>query len=651
MHGDPRAYILLFLPLLAALGAGTIGLRRRGLAAGLALVAVWTSFALVAWMFLEILTGHPPATGSFDWILLGEGTPEVLRIPFGVQIDPLSILMGLVVTGVGGLIFVYSLGYMHDDPSFSRYFTYLAVFIFSMLGIVFSTNFLQIFVFWELVGLASYLLIGFWYQKPSAADAGKKAFLVNRVGDFGFLLGILIVFFAQDPANGPRTLEFDGLAQRLALGEMDATTLALAGACIFCGVLGKSAQFPLHVWLPDAMEGPTPVSALIHAATMVAAGVYLLCRAFFLFEGSPVAMDLIAAAGGVTALMAATVALVQRDIKRVLAYSTLSQLGYMVLAIGLGGTIAGMFHLTTHAFFKALLFLGSGSVIHAVHTQDMHGMGGLRRFLPVTTWTFAIGLLALSGIPPFAGFFSKDEILAVAHDHNTILYGVAVFSAFLTAVYSTRLWIYTFTGSPRGHGQPHESPRVMTIPLVVLAVFSCLAGFLGWPGLEHGLSHFLHPETAEGAEETFHLSIMLGSTVVAVLGIVTGWRLFRAGPQADDALRARFPRTWMLLEKKYYFDEAYGFLVDRVQGGISAFAALFERLVIIGTAVNGTVRATLQGGVGVGRLQSGLVRRYALLFLTGVLLILAWLTVPAPAASPRTASSPPIGVSLPEEHP
>src|SRR5688572_3133345 len=408
---------------------------------------------------------------AWNWMNIVGPAADGLKIDIGFQIDQLSLIMLLVVTGVGGLIHIYSYGYMHDDSGFSRFFACLSLFTFSMLGIVLANNFVMMFIFWELVGVSSYLLIGFWYERPSAADAAKKAFITNRLGDFGFLLGIIMVWALLG------TVRFDELQARLgaAPGALGAWATA-AGLLIFCGAVGKSAQFPLHVWLPDAKEGPTPVSALIHAATMVAAGVYMLCRVAFLF--SVTALDVIAWVGGFTALLAAVIAVQQNDIKRILAYSTLSQLGYMVLAVAVSPA-AAMFHLVTHAFFKALLFLGAGSVIYALHhEQNIWKMGGLKKTMPITYWTFFIGTLALCGVPPFSGFFSKDEILAAAAHHSVALFIVTVLVAVLTTFYMFRLFFVAFGGTARS-GHAHESPKVMTWPLILLAIPSLLAGVWG----------------------------------------------------------------------------------------------------------------------------------------------------------------------------
>ncbi|MED5454531.1 MAG: NADH-quinone oxidoreductase subunit L, partial [Verrucomicrobiota bacterium] len=457
------AWLILLFPLISAVLIGIGAFRSKSVSAGFSISAVLGSFLLTVSMIANDVTLN---TGV-NWLSI-----QGLNIDIGLQIDKLSKLMLCVVTGVGGLIHIFSLGYMKGDRDFSRYFAFLSLFIFSMLGIVMADNFVMMFIFWELVGVSSYLLIGFWFEKPSAADAAKKAFLTNRVGDFGFLIGILMVWMVF------KTVSFNELQNDLSK-EDSVMLCGLAGFLIFCGAMGKSAQAPLHVWLPDAMEGPTPVSALIHAATMVAAGVYMLCRVFFLIEGTW-AMGVIAWIGGVTALMAALMAVQQDDIKRILAYSTLSQLGYMIMVVGLGGshdehyiitgvagTDAAMFHLTTHAFFKAMLFLGAGSVIYACHhEQDIWKMGGLRHRMPKTYWTFLIGTLALCGVPLLSGFFSKEAILVVAYKESTPLFLIAVIVAVLTTFYMTRLFIVAFNGDARSDysRDAKESPAVMTVP-------------------------------------------------------------------------------------------------------------------------------------------------------------------------------------------
>jgi NADH-quinone oxidoreductase subunit L len=471
MNTEMFPWLILFLPLVATAVITLFTLRNKTVSSLISIGAVVAGFILTV-LFIAAKGLHPAVSEvSINWLSIGG-----LNVDFGLKLDALSLMMLLIVTGVGGLIHIYSYGYMHEDRSMARFFAFLSLFTFSMLGIVLANNFIQMFIFWELVGVSSYLLIGFWFEKPSAADAAKKAFITNRLGDFGFMLGILVVW---------------GLLGSLNFGELETTLKAnpallggyatVAGLLIFCGAVGKSAQFPLHVWLADAMEGPTPVSALIHAATMVAAGVYMLCRIFFLLDAG--ALQVIAYIGGFTALLAALIAVQQNDIKRILAYSTLSQLGYMVMAVGLAGETPAMFHLTTHAFFKALLFLGAGSVIHSLHDeQDIWKMGGLKNKMPITFWTFLIGTLALSGVPPFSGFYSKDSILGQALDQkNYLLFAVGAGVAGLTTFYMFRLFFVAFLGQPRTDKakHAHESPAVMSWPLLILAVFATAGGIIG----------------------------------------------------------------------------------------------------------------------------------------------------------------------------
>jgi len=436
MNLEALPWLILFLPLLAAGIITLFTLHHQAVSATLSIGAICAGFVLT--LALIKFGGWDAREVSVHWLAVGG-----FNVNFGLKLDALSLMMLLIVTGVGSVIHIFAYGYMRGDSGFSRFFACMSLFTFSMLGIVLATDFLQLFIAWELVGLSSYLLIGFWFEKPSAADAAKKAFITNRLGDFGFILGILTLWFWCSSLN------FTDISHGLVDWKGPHWFLTGAGLLIFCGAVGKSAQFPLHVWLPDAMEGPTPVSALIHAATMVAAGVYMLCRVFFIF--TPEALTVIAWIGGFTALLAALIAVQQNDIKRILAYSTLSQLGYMVMAVGLGGPTPAMFHLTTHAFFKALLFLGAGSVIIALHhEQDIWKMGGLRKKMPVTFWTFLVATLALCGVPPFSGFYSKDAILAQAlHAHNYALFAIAAFVAVLTTFYMFRLFFVAFLGEPK----------------------------------------------------------------------------------------------------------------------------------------------------------------------------------------------------------
>ena len=473
------------------------------------------------------------------------------RLELGTLLDPLTAMMLIVVTTVSLMVQIYSLGYMHGDPRFSRYYAYLSLFTFSMLGLVVANNYFEIFIFWELVGLTSYLLIGFWFEKKSASDAGKKAFITTKVGDLGFLLGLLVMGMYLGTFN---YAEVFGLVES---GAISGGLLTLMAIGIFCGAVGKSAQFPLHVWLPDAMEGPTPVSALIHAATMVAAGVFLVARCMTVFIATPDGAMTVAWIGLITSFMAASIALVQNDIKRVLAYSTLSQLGYMIMALGLGSFTAGTFHLMTHAFFKALLFLGAGSVIHAVHTNDIQEMGGLSSKMKTTAMTFIIASLSISGIFPLSGFWSKDEIIASAHSHPFFMV-IALLVAFMTAFYMFRLCFLTFFGTPRNqekYDHAHESPKSMTMPLVFLAVLSVCAGWVGIPWLKHGYSSVIYHGHPHHVEPDFIL--MLVSTVVAVSGIGLAYLMYYKKSISAEAMGQRFKPIYTLLYNKYYIDEIY----------------------------------------------------------------------------------------------
>jgi NADH-quinone oxidoreductase subunit L len=571
---------------------------------------------------------------AFPWILSGK-----FQIDIGFLLDPLSSIMILVVCGVGFFIHVYSTGYMAEDKGYARYFSYLNLFTFFMLMLVLSNNFLLLYLGWEGVGLCSYLLIGFWYEKKSASDAGKKAFIVNRIGDFGFALAVMLIFwtfgslnFAQVFENAPHVLALGG-------GLVTAMTLLL-----FMGATGKSAQIPLYVWLPDAMEGPTPVSALIHAATMVTAGVYMVARCHALFLLAPVTMAVVAVIGAATAIYAASIGLVQNDIKRVLAYSTISQLGYMFLACGVGAFTAGIFHLMTHAFFKALLFLSAGSVMHALAGElNMQKMGGLKRYLPVTFLCFLAGTLAISGIPLFSGFFSKDEILwkAFSSTHGHILlWVVGVITAGLTAFYMFRLFFMTFMGKSRMDSEVeahvHESPKPMTIPLMVLAVLSVIGGYVGIPHVLGGSNRidgflssvFAHGES--GAHEVAHHSasteylLMAISVVVVLIAILVAYRFYVRDLRIPKRLAEKYKSAYRVLLNKYYVDELYAkVIVNPLMNLALLLWKQFDVLVIDGAA-NGI--ASLVKGVGsvIRRTQTGYLRNYALSLIFGATLILVY---------------------------
>jgi NADH-quinone oxidoreductase subunit L len=653
--------MLLLIPLLPLVGFllnASLGRRVSKAAAGsIACGSILAAFALSVaevWQLLAL----PPASRAieqsvFSWIASGD-----FRVSFALRLDPLSALMILVVTGIGSLIHVYSTAYMHDetDSEYARYFSYLNLFAAFMLVLVLGSNFLVMFVGWEGVGLCSYLLIGFWFQKKSASDAGKKAFIVNRIGDFGFILGVLLAFVRFG------SLDFQEIARSLApLGpETMFGTLSLITLLLFVGAAGKSAQIPLYVWLPDAMEGPTPVSALIHAATMVTAGVYMIGRNAVLFGHAPETLAVVAVVGVATALFAGTIGLVQNDIKRVLAYSTVSQLGYMFLAMGVGAYAAGIFHLYTHAFFKALLFLGSGAVIHALAgEQDLRRMGGLRKELPVTYWTFVIGALAITGVPGLAGFFSKDEILYRTYSGgHTLLWAVGLLTSLLTAIYMFRLVYLAFHGQNQGapsahgaHGAPgasgahgahlHDAPPAMALALVLLAVGSVFAGYVGVPhafGGSNRLEQFLEPSFTAGGEpqaadheesaaatESLERGLAGVSIVVALAGIGLATYFFLKNTRAADSVSSRFSGLHRLLEHKYYVDEIYDAAVVRPIRIVSE-DGLWKGvdMRVIDGSVNGVGAVVDTSGEVLRRAQTGSVRVYAASLFLGVVLILGY---------------------------
>ncbi|MCX6830296.1 MAG: NADH-quinone oxidoreductase subunit L [candidate division Zixibacteria bacterium] len=577
------AYFIPFYPLLASLLIIFFTRWNEKLSSYLSIGMVLTGFVHAIFVMAAMLSrGGLPLEKIIPFV-----SHPSLTLELGMYIDSLTAVMLLVVTIVSGCVQIYSIGYMHGDPRYSRYFAYLSLFTFSMLGLVIANNFFMIFIFWELVGLTSYLLIGFWFEKKSASDAGKKAFITTRVGDLGFIVGILIL------ASYAGTLNYQQVFEKVSSGALAPGMITLAGIFIFCGAVGKSAQFPLHVWLPDAMEGPTPVSALIHAATMVAAGVYLVARAMSLFVGSAEASMVVAIIGVITSLMAATIALVQNDIKRVLAYSTVSQLGYMIMALGLygvdfahghhsAGFTAGTFHLMTHAFFKALLFLGAGSVIHAVHTNDIQEMGGLSRKMKITSITFFIASLSIAGIFPLSGFWSKDEIVATTQGHPIFMV-LTLLIAFMTAFYMFRLCFLTFTGRPRNeekYHHAHESPRSMTWPLMFLAFLAIFAGWVGLPWLSHGFSSFVFHEEVHHAGPQYLL--MLISTIVAVSGIGLAYLIYYRKQISADALAERFKPIYTTLYNKYYIDEIYDAVIIKPLLGLTNVLWWFDANIIDG---------------------------------------------------------------------
>src|SRR3989338_734478 len=495
---------------------------------------------------------------------------------------------------------------MRGEQGFSRFFACMSLFIFSMLGIVLSNNFIQIFIFWELVGLSSYLLIGYYFEKTSASDAAKKAFLVNRVGDFGFILGIFVIFQATG------TFNFIEINHALEKGAIPDSTIYIAALLIFCGTVGKSAQFPLHVWLTDAMEGPTPVSALIHAATMVAAGVYLLARMFSLFLLSPVALEIIAYIGGFTALFAATQAIVQKDIKRVLAYSTLSKLGYMVMAIGLGSAAVGMYHLTTHAFFKALLFLGAGSIIHATEKQNIFEMGGVIKKMPFTSAAFLIGTFALIGFWPSSGFFSKDKILALAFSENRLLFISSAITVFLTALYMGRAISLMFFGASKIRKKLHEPSQKILMPLLILSILSLSGGFFGF-------ERFLHDPNHHEMSGPNSLVIQL-ATVLGLAGVFSGFFFYRIGEKNRKSLLQPFSWAYEILMRKYFMDDLYDFLIRYIQQPFAKLLDWFERTIIVEGAVNHAASFTALTGRYFKKLQTGRIQTYLSVFFSGVVI-------------------------------
>ena len=621
-----HAILVLVLPLVSAVLIALFLRRQGGLAAA---VSTFTA-AAIAGIAVILALHNERFEESFVWLSLGNFTLSI-----GVKYDDLAALMLCIVGVVGLCIHVFSLGYMRDDAAKARYFGGLSIFMFSMIGIVLADNLFMMFIFWELVGFSSWLLIGHWHEKASASEAAKKAFITNRVGDFGFLIGIIWCYWANHTVN----------LSELGHGHVFSTGIALL---LFCGAVGKSAQLPLQVWLPDAMEGPTPVSALIHAATMVAAGVYMLCRINVLMV--PDALTVIMWTGAATALYAACCAIVQSDIKKVLAYSTLSQLGYMVAAFGLGssesqavlphpqllGTVNGegvfshalmnlgvgaaMFHLTTHAFFKALLFLGAGSVIHGCHhEQDIFKMGGLRTRMPLTFWTFTIGVAAIIGLPGLAGFFSKDAILYLAFANNKAVFAVLAFTAILTALYMTRLWRITFFGEPRSESaaHAHEGGWTLTVPLVVLAVLAAIGGYVAfYPKVFTGVFELI-PE-AHGAD---HTTILITSLVVLILG--AGAALLFYKPAATDALEVRSPGLFRLLASKLWFDEIYQWYIDKVQQRFALLLNFLERIFLAGLIIRGSAGLVGLFGLGARALHVGKLNVYLYWFLGGVAVL--WL--------------------------
>jgi NADH-quinone oxidoreductase subunit L len=656
------------LPLAAFLLNVAFFRNNRPIAAGLSISAVAGSFLLSFWAFLGLDPEAGPKVIEFTWLSVTSTVFGNFSISVGVLIDALVILMLFVVTLVALMVNIYSWGYMSEDKSLPKFFSFLSLFTFSMLGLVVSPNLFQMYIFWELVGLCSYLLIGYYYTTNAAASAGKKAFIVNRIGDFGMFVGILLLTCYLGG------VDFIFLKENIAAWPLlapDWLPLGVVALLLFCGAVGKSAQFPLHVWLPDAMEGPTPVSALIHAATMVAAGVYLVARTFFVFDAALLssvdAIQVVGLIGAVTALMAATIACVQFDIKRVLAYSTLSQLGYMMMAFGAGaaGVGAGMFHLYTHAFFKALLFLGAGAVIHSVHTNDIRQMGQLLKKMPVTGWTFLVACLSIAGLPPFSGFFSKDEILfTLKNSDQMFLYWTAMLVSVFTAFYMFRLFYYAFWGKSPEELKVHDVGWSMKIPLIFLAVLSLSSAWIALP--QKGFGHYIHYERAVNFENQWqqaqalakvnpeikgnlkainlwkaqiktwpseikastdrsfhwHSEIWVPAVLAAFAGIFLGlviyvWRLWSV-----ESITGRLGFLYRLVYNKYYVDEIYMWLISKVYFRVSKIILWFDRKVV-DAFMNGLAWAAQSSGGLLKLLQSGQVQFYALIFLAGILTLIA----------------------------
>ncbi|MFN8361504.1 MAG: NADH-quinone oxidoreductase subunit L [Candidatus Kapaibacterium sp.] len=644
-------YLVPLLPLIGFFIVGLFGkkLKSESLVGGIASAAVGGAFVVAVSIFVSML-GHGPEERShivrlFTWMQAGN-----FSIDISYQVDQLSILYTLIITGIGTLIHIYSIGYMHGDKGFPRFFAYLNLFIFMMLNLVLASNFLLTFLGWEGVGLCSYLLIGFWHDRKFegsnivwTGDAAKKAFIVNRIGDFGVLVAMFLIYSNFHTLNYAEVNSQAAAGFPIGSGLITAITLLL-----FLGCTGKSAQIPLGIWLPDAMAGPTPVSALIHAATMVTAGIFLIARNATMFALSPTTMAVVTGIGITTALTAALVGLVQNDIKKVLAYSTVSQLGFMFVALGVGAFTAGVFHVMTHAFFKALLFLGSGSVIHGMHEeQDIQRMGGLKKYMPTTYKTFLIGTIAIAGIFPFAGFFSKDEILWNAFSQGSpILWGVGVLAAFCTAFYMFRLLHLTFHGKERfdhHHVHPHESPISMTFPLMVLAVLSVLGGFLGIPyALSFGgsipniLEHWLEPIFAPAMEilhrpevhevHAIEYVLMAASLGIAIMGIMLAGKFYKTESDKPQEMATRFSGMYKVLWNKWFIDEIYqGLFVNTIYTLSNSFLWKIFDVKIVDGIVNGSARVVAESGELLRKIQSGIAQNYALMMMVGIVAILVWL--------------------------
>jgi len=627
MTGYTYTIFIILIPLVVFLVTGLLGMKWKPIVSGvIGTIGMGTAWGLSLITAGSYFFGGHHAEGfhsiipfEMNWLQF----TDTLIIKMGILLDPISVMMLVVITTISFMVHLYSIGYMHGETGFARFFAFLSLFTFSMLGLVIATNIFQMYIFWELVGVSSFLLIGFYYQKPSAVAASKKAFIVTRFADLGFLIGILILSFVTGTFDFAKLTEpgtaIFGSAASMSFMGISAMTWAMT--LIFIGGAGKSAMFPLHIWLPDAMEGPTPVSALIHAATMVVAGVFLVARMFPVIHfQAPAAQEIIGYVGGFTSLFAAVIAITQYDIKRVLAFSTLSQLGYMMLALGVSGYggeeglgyMASMFHLFTHAMFKALLFLGAGSIIHAVHSNYMYDMGGLRKYLPITHITFLIACLTIAGVPFLSGFFSKDEILVAALQHNKILFAVEFIVAGLTAFYMFRLYFTVFWGKDRHyHHTPHESPLVMTIPLMFLAVASVFAGYIPF--------HHLVTSDKIGFTTEMHYAVAVPSVLIGLLGIAVAWILYKK----ESDVPARLAKSWGILYtaayNKFYFDEIYLFVTRKIIFNyISRPIAWFDRHIIDAFMV-GIGLTTEKISYQIKGMQSGQLQHYAFAFIAGSL--------------------------------
>ncbi len=621
-------YLITVLPLAGFLINGILGykIKNEKVSGIIGSATILGSFVITILAYLELLKldEHSRAitVPLFDWITSGS-----LNITAAYYIDPLSVVMCLIVTGVGFLIHIYSIGYMHGDRGFARFFAFLNLFIFAMLNLVLADNFLLMFLGWEGVGLCSYLLIGFFYEKKFTGDAANKAFWVNRIGDFGFMTAMFFIFYYF------KTLNFQLVFASIPTTPLSVSMYTTITLLLFLGATGKSAQIPLFIWLPDAMAGPTPVSALIHAATMVTAGVYMIGRTSVLFALSPVTMNVVLVIGALTALMAATIAIAQNDIKKILAYSTVSQLGFMFMAMGAGAFSTGIFHVTTHAYFKGLMFLGAGSVIHGMHDeQDVTKMGGLKSKMKITFVTFLLAGFAISGIPPFSGFFSKDEILSQLYfSGNYVIYGIALAAAFMTAFYIFRLISLTFYGKPRydtEHTHAHESPFTMTIPLIILAALSVVGGLVGMPSImgPNFMENFLEPVFAQAKEimpvhqalESTELMLMGISVVVAAMSILISMKMFKSGVRQQLGEGGIFT----VLKNKYYVDEIYdAIIVTPLRKACDFFYGIFDVKIIDGM-VNGTGKFFNSLSLDWRRLQTGIIQDYAIFSIAGIIAII-----------------------------